>query len=147
MSQITIVSFISYLLVVAAIGLVATSRTKNVTDYAIGSRNLSAPVAGLSAGASDMSGWLLLGLPGAVYVGGLQEAWILVGLVVGAWINWKLVAPRLRRQTADLHDALTLPQFFCQTNTVLRSSPTYRHRRYNDCFFYSLCVCWICSWS
>ena len=61
MSQISIVTFISYFLVVAAIGLVATRRTKNVSDYAIGSRNLSAPVAGLSAGASDMSGWLLLG--------------------------------------------------------------------------------------
>tara|TARA_B100000953_G_scaffold299864_1_gene301482 strand:- start:971 stop:2347 length:1377 start_codon:yes stop_codon:yes gene_type:complete len=114
MSQISIVTFISYFLVVAAIGLVATRRTKNVSDYAIGSRNLSAPVAGLSAGASDMSGWLLLGLPGAVYVTGLQEAWILVGLVVGAWLNWRLVAPRLRRQTADLDDALTLPQFFAR---------------------------------
>ncbi|MEE3279586.1 MAG: sodium:proline symporter, partial [Pseudomonadota bacterium] len=114
MSQISIVTFISYFLVVAAIGLVATRRTKNVSDYAIGSRNLSAPVAGLSAGASDMSGWLLLGLPGAVYVTGLQEAWILVGLVLGAWLNWRLVAPRLRRQTADLDDALTLPQFFAR---------------------------------
>ncbi|MFP6796599.1 MAG: sodium/solute symporter, partial [Pseudomonadales bacterium] len=114
MSPLTIGAFVAYFLTIAAIGVVATRRTKNVTDYAIGSRNLSGPVAGLSAGASDMSGWLLLGLPGAVFVSGLQEAWILVGLIVGAWLNWRLVAPRLRRETADLDNALTLPQFFAR---------------------------------
>ena len=112
MSEITIIAFATYFLAVGAIGVIATRRTKSITDYVIGSRNLSAPVAALSAGASDMSGWLLLGLPGAVFISGLQEAWILVGLVVGAWINWRLVAPRLRQETAALHNALTLPQFF-----------------------------------
>ena len=72
MSETTVISFITYFLAVVAIGVIATRRTKSVTDYALGSRNLTAPVAGLSAGASDMSGWLLLGLPGAVYVSGLQ---------------------------------------------------------------------------
>jgi len=114
MSEITVITFITYFLAVVAIGVIATKRTKNVTDYAIGSRNLSAPVAGLSAGASDMSGWLLLGLPGAVYVSGLQETWILVGLATGAWANWRLVAPRLREETVDLNNALTLPQFFAR---------------------------------
>ena len=114
MSQITIIAFATYFLAVGAIGVIATRRTKSITDYVIGSRNLSAPVAALSAGASDMSGWLLLGLPGAVFISGLQEAWILVGLVVGAWINWRLVAPRLRQETAALHNALTLPQFFAR---------------------------------
>ena len=114
MSQATVIAFISYFVAVASIGVIATRRTKSITDYAIGSRNLSAPVAGLSAGASDMSGWLLLGLPGAVFISGLQEAWILVGLVVGAWINWRQVAPRLRQETAALNNALTLPQFFAR---------------------------------
>ena len=114
MSQATVIAFISYFLAVASVGVIATRRTKSITDYAIGSRNLSAPVAGLSAGASDMSGWLLLGLPGAVFISGLQEAWILVGLVVGAWINWRLGAPRLRQETAALENALTLPQFFAR---------------------------------
>ena len=114
MSQATVIAFISYFVAVASIGVIATRRTKSITDYAIGSRNLSAPVAGLSAGASDMSGWLLLGLPGAVFISGLQEAWILVGLVAGAWINWRLVAPRLRQETAALENALTLPQFFAR---------------------------------
>ena len=114
MSETTVITFITYFLAVVAIGVIATKRTKNVTDYAIGSRNLSAPVAGLSAGASDMSGWLLLGLPGAVYVSGLQETWILVGLATGAWANWRLVAPRLREETVDLNNALTLPQFFAR---------------------------------
>ena len=105
------VGFICYLAIVAAIGVHALRRTRNANDYVIGGRSLSAPVAALSAGASDMSGWLLLGLPGAVFAFGLGEAWIVVGLVCGAYANWRLVARRLRSASARLN-AVTLPQFF-----------------------------------
>lgn len=106
--------FALYLAVVAAIGVMAARRTGTANDYVIGGRSLSAPTAALSAGASDMSGWLLLGLPGAVFASGLGEGWILVGLVVGAWASWRLVAARLRTDTAALDGAVTLPQFFAR---------------------------------
>ena len=110
----TAIGFIGYLAVVAAIGIYATRRTSTSADYVIGGRSLSAPVAALSAGASDMSGWLLLGLPGAVFALGLGEAWIVVGLVCGAWANWRLVAARLRDFSERLSGAVTLPQFFAR---------------------------------
>ena len=88
--------FVAYFLVVACIAIYAYSRTKTGFDYDLGGRSLSAPVSALSAGASDMSGWLLLGLPGAIYLGGLTESWIAVGLLIGALLNWHFVAPRLR---------------------------------------------------
>ena len=110
----TAIGFIGYLAVVAAIGVYATRRTSTAADYVIGGRSLSAPVAALSAGASDMSGWLLLGLPGAVFALGLGEAWIVVGLVCGAWANWRLVAARLRDFSERLAGAVTLPQFFAR---------------------------------
>ena len=110
----TAIGFVSYLLVVAAIGVYALKRTRTANDYVIGGRSLSAPVAALSAGASDMSGWLLLGLPGAVYALGLGEAWIVVGLTCGAWANWRLVAAKLRDFSERLQGAVTLPQFFAR---------------------------------
>lgn len=76
-----------------------------------GGRTLSPKVAALSAGASDMSGWLLLGLPGAMFVSGLGSAWIGIGLLVGALFNWILVAPRLREQTVHYGNAITIPAF------------------------------------
>ncbi|HDL1149770.1 TPA: sodium/solute symporter, partial [Mannheimia haemolytica] len=75
-------------------------------------RRLGSFVTALSAGASDMSGWLLMGLPGAVYAGGLIEGWIAIGLTIGAYLNWKLVAGRLRSHTEHSGDALTLPEYF-----------------------------------
>ena len=107
--------FVLYFLVVAGIALRALQRTRSNADYVIGGRALSAPVAALSAGASDMSGWLLLGLPGAVFALGLGEAWIVVGLVCGAWGSWRLVAPRLRADSERLRGAVTLPQFLARS--------------------------------
>ena len=107
--------FVLYFLVVAGIALRALQRTRSNADYVIGGRALSAPVAALSAGASDMSGWLLLGLPGAVFALGLGEAWIVVGLVCGAWGSWRLVAPRLRADSERLQGAVTLPQFLARS--------------------------------
>ena len=106
------IGFLGYLAVIAVIAGYALMRTKSAGDYVIGGRSLPASVAGLSAGASDMSGWLLLGLPGAVFVAGLGEAWIILGLACGAWGSWRLVAPRLRAFTERLDGAVTLPQFF-----------------------------------
>lgn len=108
------VGFLLYFAVVAAIAWCALRRTRSNADYVIGGRTLSAPVAALSAGASDMSGWLLLGLPGAVYALGLGEAWIVVGLVCGAFGSWRLVAPRLRTESERHGGAVTLPQFLAR---------------------------------
>ncbi len=101
-----------YFLAMIGIGLWASARTNDKDDYMIGGRDLPAPVAALSAGASDMSGWLLMGLPGALYIGGMAQAWIAIGLTLGAWVNWKIVAPRLRLFTEQYGNAITLPSFF-----------------------------------
>ena len=112
MSQPTLITFVLYLLAVFGIGVWAYLATKNLSDYILGGRSLGPAVTALSAGASDMSGWLLLGLPGAVYASGLKEAWIIVGLIIGAYFNWSLVAKRLRVYTEASSDALTLPDYF-----------------------------------
>lgn len=107
----TLLTFVVYLLGMLALGFIAYRLTSNLSDYILGGRSLGPGVAALSAGASDMSGWLLLGLPGAVYLSGLSELWIGVGLVAGAFLNWRFVAARLRRATAEANDALTIPDF------------------------------------
>ncbi len=94
------------------IGLIAYRATSNFSDYILGGRRLGSFVTALSAGASDMSGWLLMGLPGAIYLSGLSEMWIAIGLIIGAWLNWLLVAGRLRVHTEVQNNALTLPDYF-----------------------------------
>ncbi|UPL14425.1 sodium/proline symporter PutP [Microbacterium galbinum] len=94
------------------IGWFAFRRTSDHEDYMLGGRNLPPWVAALSAGASDMSGWLVMGLPGAIYVSGLIEAWIAIGLTIGAYLNWLLVAPRLRAYTEVSRNSITVPSFF-----------------------------------
>ncbi|MFF5794192.1 sodium/proline symporter PutP [Paeniglutamicibacter sp. NPDC012692] len=101
-----------YLTAMLAIGYFAYKRTNNIDDYMLAGRGLKPGVAALSAGASDMSGWLLMGLPGAIYLNGLIEAWIAIGLTIGAWLNWKFVAPRLRSYTEVAQNAITIPSFF-----------------------------------
>ena len=86
--------------------------TSDVSGYMLGGRSLSPSVAALSAGASDMSGWMLMGLPGAMYLSGLSSLWIGVGLVLGAFLNYLIVAPRLRTYTEIANDSITLPDFF-----------------------------------
>lgn len=107
----TTTTFIVYILCMLTIGIVAARMTKSLNDYVLGGRSLGRVVTALSAGASDMSGWLLMGLPGALYLSGLSEAWIAIGLTVGSWCNWKFVAARLRSFTANASDALTLPDY------------------------------------
>ncbi|SSY80934.1 sodium/proline symporter PutP [Alysiella crassa] len=106
------ITFGLYLLAVLGIGLVAYFSTRNFDDYILGGRSLGAFVTAMSAGASDMSGWLLMGLPGAIYASGLIEAWIAIGLTIGAYFNWLLVSGRLRIHTELNHNALTLPEYF-----------------------------------
>lgn len=101
-----------YMAAMLGIGYIAYRRTNNIDDYMLADRGLKPWVAALSAGASDMSGWLLMGLPGAIYIGGMHEAWIAIGLLIGAWLNWKFVAPRLRSYTAIAQNAITIPSFF-----------------------------------
>ena len=77
--------------------------------YVLGGRKLGGGTAALSAGASDMSSWLLLGLPGAIYLGGMNEIWLAVGLAIGAYLNWQFLAKRLRLYTEKANDSITLP--------------------------------------
>ncbi|MBY6204266.1 sodium/proline symporter PutP [Halomonas denitrificans] len=106
------ISLIGYFALMIAIGVYAMRKsTSSSEEYMLGGRNLSPKVAALSAGASDMSGWLLLGLPGALFVAGLGAGWIGIGLLVGALFNWILVAPRLREQTVHYGNAITIPSF------------------------------------
>lgn len=125
MNPYTLASLAAYFILMLAIGVYAWRKsTGDSAGYLLAGRSLSPSVAALSAGASDMSGWLLLGLPGALYVGGLVEAWIAIGLTIGAAANWIIVAPRLREQTERLGNALTIPQFlanrFPESGTALR---------------------------
>ena len=106
-----VIQFAMYLVLMLAIGWYSMTRTKNNEDFIIGGRSLGPVTSAVSAGASDMSGWLLLGLPGAVFASGLVEGvWISLGLVLGAYLNWLIVAPRLRSYTEKL-DAVTLPTY------------------------------------
>jgi len=109
----TLISLTLYFIVMLLIGLYAYKKsTSDVAGYMLGGRSLSPGVAALSAGASDMSGWMLMGLPGAMYISGLSSLWIAIGLVIGAFLNYLIVAPRLRTYTEIANDSITLPDFF-----------------------------------
>lgn len=120
----TFVAFFVYLLLLLVIGVIMYRMTNDLSDYVLGGRKLGPAVAALSAGASDMSGWLLLGLPGAIYLSGLAEAWMAIGLAIGAYLNWQFVAKRLRIYTEVSNDSITVPDFlenrFKDTSHVLR---------------------------
>ena len=104
--------FLVYLAAMVVIGIAAWRSTRNFDDYILGGRSLGPGVTALSAGASDMSGWLLMGLPGAIFLSGLSESWIAIGLILGAWLNWRYVAGPMRVYTERTGNALTLPDFF-----------------------------------
>lgn len=105
-------SFIVYMIIMIVIGFVCSKSNKNNEDYFLGGRNLGSWTAAMSAQASDMSGWLLMGLPGAVYLAGTGEAWIAVGLLIGTILNWYIVSARLRKYTIVAGNSLTIPSFF-----------------------------------
>ena len=106
-------AFGGYLALMLFIGFFFSKKQENMGDYYLGGRKMNKWVVALSAQASDMSGWLLMGLPGAIYVGGFSEAWIGIGLLVGTYLNWKIVAKRLRVYSHACNDSITIPDFIC----------------------------------
>lgn len=111
-SDIILYTFAVYMIAVLSISFVAWFRNKSLKDYILAGRGLGSFVTALSAQASDMSGWLLLALPGAAYAFGMGYIWMVIGLTVGTYLNWLVVARRLREQTQHYDDALTLPDYF-----------------------------------
>ncbi len=109
---IVLVAFFVYMLMMVVIGALCMKQNNNTEDYFLGGRNLNGFIAALSAQASDMSGWLLMGLPGSIYMMGTGQAWIGIGLFIGTTINWLFISGRLRRYTIHANNSLTLPEFF-----------------------------------
>ena len=105
-------AFVIYLLLMIIIGALYMKKTNNSEDYFLGGRGLSGWIAALSAQASDMSGWLLMGLPGTIYALGTGQSWIAIGLLLGTIFNWVCISSRLRRYTITANNSLTLPEFF-----------------------------------
>lgn len=119
-----LISITVYMAGMLLIGYYAYKRTSDLSDYMLGGRTLGPAVTALSAGASDMSGWLMLGLPGAMFSQGLSASWIVIGLTLGAYANWLYVAPRLRAYTERANNSITIPEFlenrFDDKSKVLR---------------------------
>ena len=117
---------IVYFAFMIGVGMYFYKKNESHSDYILGGRQLNVWVAALSAQASDMSGWLLLGLPGLAYlIGGVSEAiWTAIGLAIGTYLNWLIVAKRLRKYTQIAGDSLTLPDFL--TNRFKSENPTLR---------------------
>ncbi len=120
----TLIAFVLYFLIMMGIGIISYKRSKNMSDYFLGGRQLGSWSTAISAQASDMSGWLLLGLPGSVLVSGLTESWIAIGLFIGTYLNWKLIATRLRKMSAAAGDSITIPEYF--QNRLGSKSPVIR---------------------
>ena len=114
--------FIFYFVFMVGIGLVFFFRSKGGGEkaYFLGGRQMGPWVSALSAGASDMSAWVLMGLPASIYAAGIGQAWIAIGLAIGYAISWTVQAPRLRRFTIEAGDAITIPQYL--TNRFLSKS-------------------------
>lgn len=114
--------FIVYFLFMLGIGLVFFFRSKGggEKDYFLGGRQMGAWVSALSAGASDMSAWVLMGLPASVYAAGMGQTWIAIGLAIGYALSWIFEAPRLRRFSIAARDSITIPQYL--TNRFLSGS-------------------------
>ncbi len=120
----TLITFVLYLLLMVGIGVFFFNKSNNLSDYFLGGRGLGSWVTAISAQASDMSGWLLMGLPAAAYISGLSASWIAIGLGLGTYLNWKVVAGRLRSFTELSGDAITIPEYlenrFMSKSKVLR---------------------------
>ncbi len=121
-----LISFILYFLFMTGIGVYFFIRNKNggEKEYFIGGKNMGGWVSALSAGASDMSAWVLMGLPGAIYLNGLNQIWISIGLVIGTVLAWIFIAPKLRAYSIVAGDAITVPQFL--SNRFKAKTPTLR---------------------
>ncbi len=121
-----VIAFVSYFILVLGIGIYffVKSKDKSEKDYFLGGRNMNGWVSALSAGASDMSAWVLMGLPGAIFVIGLSQIWISIGLIIGTLCAWFLIAPKLRRYAIKANDSITIPQFL--SNRFKSTKPTLR---------------------
>ena len=122
----TYTTFGLYLLFMIAVGAFFYKKETNIKEYLLGGRGVGSWVTAMSAQASDMSGWLLMGLPGAVYMGGLIQGWVAIGLTLGTFLNWIFIAPRLRIYT-EKTKTLTISSFigrrFRDPTGVLRLLP------------------------
>lgn len=119
-----LVAFIGYLAIMLAIGFYFSNKSKNMNEYFLAGRGLNSWVTAMSAQASDMSGWLLMGLPGAAYATGMGNYWIAIGLAIGTILNWAFVAKPLRRFTEAAGDSITIPQYL--QNRFKTDSPIVR---------------------
>ncbi len=109
-----LIAIVAYLAVVIIVGIICSKKNESVDDFYLGGRKLGPFVTAMSAEASDMSGWLLMGLPGLVYLCGIAEAsWTAIGLAVGTYINWLVLAKRLRNYSSKIN-AITVPDFFAK---------------------------------
>ena len=123
-----VIAFVIYFCLVIGIGVYfyIRSRSGGEKEYFLGGRSMSGPVAALSAGASDMSAWVLLGLPGAIYMSGISKSWISIGLFIGTFLAWVFVAPRLRTFSIAANDSITIPQYlnnrFLSSNIALQAT-------------------------
>lgn len=126
----TVVALVLYFAVLIGIGLITYKKDDDMEGYALGGRALGPWVTSMSAEASDMSGWMLMGLPGYAYMAGISAFWIALGLIIGTWVNWVLVAKRLRIFTSVMGNAITLPEYFDN-----RFSDKHRKLRIASAFF------------
>ena len=125
MSTYELIAFILYFILVIGIGLYFFLRSRSAgseKDYFLGGRKMNGFVAALSAGASDMSAWVLMGLPGSIYLYGMGQVWISVGLLIGTILAWIFIAPKLRRYSIRANDSITIPQFL--SNRFLSKNPS-----------------------
>ncbi len=120
----TVIAFAAYALLILGIGIWSFRKSKNMSDFFLGGRQLGSWTTAISAQASDMSGWLLMGLPGSVLVGGLTQSWIAIGLFIGTYLNWRIVAARLRKMSYAAGDAITIPEYF--QKRFFNNSPVVR---------------------
>lgn len=108
-----LITIIVYLLVMVVVGIVCSKKNNDVSDFYLGGRKLGPLVTAMSAEASDMSSWLLMGLPGVAYLSGASEAgWTAIGLAIGTYLNWLIVAKRLRVYSHECNNSITIPDFF-----------------------------------
>ncbi len=110
-SAVTMLTMALYMGICLLLGFVAWRRTRSLDDFILGGRSLGSWVTALSAQATDMSGWLLMGLPGLAYASGFDSIWLLLGLLVGTWLNWRFIAATLRDATERFGNALTVPDY------------------------------------
>lgn len=115
-------AFALYLLVMLAIGVYYSRSQQRLSDYILGGRSLGPWITSMSAEASDMSGWMLMGVPGFAYSTGISAAWIAIGIAIGTYLNWQFVSQRLRNYTEVANNSLTMPDYLKTASTMTKIS-------------------------